>query len=73
MEGSTPTAQPATAGISIRNGPVDGGEPMDIDQPNGIAKRKSRSSISKNPSYKDESDSDEGAPLVGAISICHPA
>ncbi|ROV90841.1 hypothetical protein VSDG_08023 [Cytospora chrysosperma] len=64
MDGSTPTAQHATAGISIRNGPVHGGEPMDVDQPNGISKRKSRASISKNVSYKDESDSDDGAPLA---------
>ncbi|KAK7744143.1 DNA topoisomerase 1 [Cytospora paraplurivora] len=63
MDGSTPSAQPDAPGISIRNGPVDG-DPMDIDQPNGIAKRKSRSSISKNVSYKDESDSDDGAPLA---------
>lgn len=72
MSDSTTKAKSAATAISIRNGPVDG-DPMDIDQPNGIAKRKSRSSISKNVSYKDESDSDDGAPLVGTISICHPA
>lgn len=71
MDGSTPKAQPGAPGISIRNGPVHG-DAMDVDQPNGLAKRKSRSSISKNVSYKDESDSEEGAPLVGAISCLPP-
>lgn len=52
-------------GLSIRNGPVDGGEPMDVDSAaNGTAKRKSRASIDNRVSYKDESDSDDGAPLV---------
>ncbi|KUI60404.1 DNA topoisomerase 1 [Cytospora mali] len=63
MDDSTSKAQSAAPGISIRNGPVDG-DSMDIDQPNGIVKRKSRSSISKNVSYKDESDSEDGAPLA---------
>ncbi|TPX08931.1 uncharacterized protein E0L32_009635 [Thyridium curvatum] len=52
-------------GLSIRNGPVHGGEPMDVDSAaNGTAKRKSRASIDKRISYKDESDSDDGAPLA---------
>lgn len=72
MDRPTSKAQSGAPGLSIRNGPVDG-DPMDIDQTNGITKRKSRSSISKNVSYKDESDSDDGRPLVGAISVCHPA
>lgn len=64
MDDTTPSSngQPSAAGISIRHGPVS--EPMDIDQSNGIAKRKSRSSIGNNVSYKDESDSDDAAPLV---------
>lgn len=62
-ESISSNGQPAAAGISIRNGPVHD-DPMDIDHPNGSAKRKSRTSISKNVSYKDESDSDDAAPLV---------
>lgn len=64
MDESTPSSngQPSAPGISIRHGPV--GEPMDIDQSNGNAKRKSRGSVSNNVSYKDDSDSDEAAPLV---------
>ncbi|PSR92386.1 eukaryotic DNA topoisomerase I [Coniella lustricola] len=56
-------SQPSAAGISIRNGPVNG-DPMDIDHPNGGAKRKARQSISKPVSYKDESDSDDVPPLA---------
>lgn len=55
--------QSSAAGISIRNGPVNG-DPMDVDQSNGIAKRKARTSIARNVSYKDDSDSDDAAPLV---------
>lgn len=43
---------------------------MDIDgTPNGISKRKSRSSLSKSVNYKDDSDSDEGAPLVCVVPV----
>ncbi|KAK7432696.1 DNA topoisomerase 1 [Neonectria magnoliae] len=51
-------------GISVRNGPVEY-EDVDMDAPvsNGANKRKSRTSITK-ISYKDNSDSDEGAPLA---------
>lgn len=39
---------------------------MDIDSAtNGTSKRKSRSSISQAVKYKEESDSEDGAPLVG--------
>lgn len=55
--------QPSAAGISIRNGPVQD-DSMDIDTPNGTAKRKARNSVGNNTSYKDESDSDDAAPLV---------
>lgn len=67
MDDSIPASngQPSAPGISIRNGPV--GEPMDVDHSNGIAKRKSRGSIGNQKSYKDESDSDDAAPLVSAI------
>lgn len=47
-----------TAADSPRNGPVNG-KPT-----NGTAKRKARPSVGKNISYKDESDSDDGAPLA---------
>lgn len=60
---SSSNAGPSAAGISIRNGPVEG-EAMDLDQVNGTAKRKSRSSVGNNVSYKDESDSDDDAPMV---------
>ncbi|KAH7170594.1 hypothetical protein EDB81DRAFT_637147 [Dactylonectria macrodidyma] len=51
------------AGLSVRNGPVE--DDMDLDAPvvNGANKRKSRTSITK-ISYRDESDSDDGAPLA---------
>lgn len=55
-----------TAGISIRNGPVD---EMDVDGPvNGAVtgKRKSRGSIPNGKSYKDASDSDD-APIVSCM------
>jgi hypothetical protein len=57
-------ARPAPPGLSIRHGPV-GDDAMDIETTaNGLAKRKSRSSIGKAVNYKDDSDSDDGAPLV---------
>ncbi|KAH7162702.1 hypothetical protein B0J13DRAFT_669378 [Dactylonectria estremocensis] len=51
------------AGLSVRNGPVE--DDMDLDAPvtNGANKRKSRTSITK-ISYRDDSDSDDGAPLA---------
>ncbi|KPM40673.1 DNA topoisomerase 1 [Neonectria ditissima] len=51
-------------GLSVRNGPVEY-EDVEVDAPvqNGASKRKSRTSITK-ISYKDNSDSDEGAPLA---------
>ncbi len=60
-------------GLSVRHGPVNG-DTSDLDcMPNGISKRKSRSSIDNQINYKDESESDEGAPLVSshALSIRH--
>jgi len=57
-------AKPAPPGLSVRHGPVNG-DAMHLDNgTNGAAKRKSRSSISKGVSYKDDSDSDDAAPLV---------
>jgi len=64
MDRTASKARPAPPGISIRNGPV--GDRMDVDStPNGTVKRKSRSSIGRAVKYKEESDSDDGAPLVG--------
>ncbi len=64
MDKSASKARPAPPGVSIRNGPV--GSRMDVDStPNGTSKRKSRSSIGRPVQYKDASDSDDGAPLVG--------
>lgn len=64
MDRSISKTQPSSAaGISIRNGPVQG-DPMDIDQSNGTTKRKARASVGKEISYKDDSDSDDAAPLV---------
>ncbi len=59
MDGYTPSAKMAPPGISIRNGPVNGDR-----HANGFAKRKSRGSIDQSVNYKDESDSDDDAPLV---------
>ncbi|KAK3942700.1 DNA topoisomerase 1 [Diplogelasinospora grovesii] len=64
MDNSASKARPAPPGVSIRNGPVDE-DAMDVDtKPNGTAKRKSRSSIVQPVSYKDDSESDDGAPLA---------
>lgn len=68
MDESASKSKPSAPGISIRNGPIDD-DSMDIDQPNGTAKRKSRSSISNNVSYKDNSDSDDEIPLVGTRTL----
>ncbi|KAK3310159.1 uncharacterized protein B0T15DRAFT_481622 [Chaetomium strumarium] len=63
MDKSASKARPGPPGASIRHGPVD--DRMDIDStPNGNAKRKSRSSINQAVQYKEESDSDDGAPLA---------
>ncbi|KAK9436293.1 topoisomerase I [Metarhizium brunneum] len=60
LDRSQPRKSSGMTGIVVRNGPVD--DAMDLDGPNGVNKRKSRSSISK-VSYRDESDSD-GEPLA---------
>ncbi|KAK4105798.1 hypothetical protein N658DRAFT_492293 [Parathielavia hyrcaniae] len=63
MDKSASKARPAPPGLSIRHGPVEGR--MDLDSaPNGAAKRKSRSSISQAVKYKEESESDDCAPLA---------
>lgn len=63
MDKSISKARPAPPGLSIRNGPID--DRMDIDSgPNGTAKRKSRNSTGQAVKYKEESDSDDAAPLV---------
>ena len=75
MDRSASKAKPAPPGLSIRHGPVNG-EPMDVDLPNGTAKRKARASISKTANYKDDSDSDsdDAVPLVrrrtGGTACC---
>lgn len=67
MDSSVSKALPSAAtGISIRNGPIES-DSMDIDQSNGTTKRKSRASLSKEISYKDDSDSEDAAPLVRKI------
>lgn len=64
MDKSDSKARPLPPGVSIRNGPVTD-DAMDVDStPNGAPKRKSRSSLSQAVNYKDESDSEDGAPLV---------
>ena len=66
MDKSISKARPGPTGISIRNGPV--GDAMEIDsKTNGVAKRKSRSSTGQIVSYKDASDSEDDAPLVGSL------
>lgn len=64
MDRTASKARPAPPGLSIRNGPVV--DPMDVDSTsNGTTKRKSRSSVGQAVTYKEESDSEDGAPLVG--------
>lgn len=65
LDRAFPDKHTGLAGLSVRNGPVVDDD-MDIDAPvtNGASKRKSRSSINK-VSYRDDSESDDGAPLVG--------
>lgn len=64
MDEAASKARPAPPGVSIRHGPV--GDKMDVDStPNGTVKRKSRSSAGQPVRVKEESDSDDGAPLVG--------
>jgi hypothetical protein len=64
MDKSASKAGAAPPGLSIRHGPV--GDRMDVDStPNGTVKRKSRSSVGQAVQYKEESDSEDGAPLVG--------
>ncbi|KAJ4297099.1 DNA topoisomerase 1 [Collariella sp. IMI 366227] len=63
MDKTDSRARPQPPGVSIRHGPVD--DRMDIDSgPNGTSKRKSRSSISQAVKYKEESGSEDGAPLA---------
>ncbi|KAH6634317.1 hypothetical protein B0J18DRAFT_461503 [Chaetomium sp. MPI-SDFR-AT-0129] len=63
MDKSISKARPAPPGLSIRNGPID--DRMDIDSgPNGTIKRKSRNSTGQTVKYKEESDSDDAAPLA---------
>jgi len=63
MDRTDSKARPLPPGVSVRNGPVIE-DKMDIDStPNGTTKRKSRSSVTQ--VKKEESDSDDGAPLVG--------
>ncbi|KAI8671267.1 DNA topoisomerase I [Fusarium keratoplasticum] len=67
MDRSMPRDAAKLVGLSVRNGPVQD-DPMDVDGPvtNGATKRKSRTSITK-VNYKDnDSDSEDGAPLVRA-------
>ena len=64
MDKSNSYSRPAPPGLSIRHGPVS--DQMDVDSaPNGTVKRKSRASTGQPVKYKEESDSDDGAPLVG--------
>ncbi|UNI14462.1 DNA topoisomerase 1 [Purpureocillium takamizusanense] len=62
LDRALPNGKASMVGLSLHNGPVEGG--MDVDAPsvNGANKRKSRSSISK-VNYRDNSDSD-GEPLA---------
>ncbi|KAK3394184.1 hypothetical protein B0H63DRAFT_460266 [Podospora didyma] len=64
MNNSASKACEPASGFSIRNGPVED-DSMDVDPPtNGASKRKSRNSITQAVNYKDESDSDDAAPLA---------
>ncbi|AEO70305.1 uncharacterized protein THITE_2121555 [Thermothielavioides terrestris NRRL 8126] len=68
MDKSASKARPAPPGASIRHGPVE--DRMDIDS-HGHAKRKSRSSASQAVQYKEESDSEDAAPLAKRQKSTH--
>lgn len=72
LDRAYPSTNAVPAPVSIRNGPIRDDDSMDIDAPNGHAKRKSRSSLGK-PVYKDASeDSDgDGAPLAKRRKSAH--
>ncbi|KAK7941281.1 eukaryotic DNA topoisomerase I [Apiospora aurea] len=69
MDKGDAAGTPLAAPVSIRNGPVQDGDAMDVDSPavNGH-KRKTRTSIGQKPSYKDDSDSDD-QPMVCTCSL----
>jgi DNA topoisomerase-1 len=62
LDKTTSKTKSLPEGLSIRNGPV-----LEESTTNGVAKRKSRASNASAVNYKDESDSDDGAPLVGPV------
>ncbi|OHW92995.1 eukaryotic DNA topoisomerase I [Colletotrichum incanum] len=62
MDRTASKARAAPPGLSIRYGPVDD-DAMDVDGPSTNGKRKSRSSLPK-VNYKDETESDDDAPLA---------
>jgi hypothetical protein len=69
MDAEVPHTDHVEPGISIRMGPVDAEDKMDVDAPetngNTNGKRKARSSITNGKSYKDVSSSEEDdKPLV---------
>jgi hypothetical protein len=69
MDAEVPHTDHVEPGISIRMGPVDAEDKMDVDVPetngNTNGKRKARSSITNSKSYKDASSSEEDdKPLV---------
>ncbi|KAK4162099.1 DNA topoisomerase 1 [Cladorrhinum sp. PSN259] len=65
MDKTASKARPGPPGLSIRNGPVIDEDAMDIDSTtNGGPKRKSRSSIGQAVNYKDQSDSEDNAPMA---------
>jgi DNA topoisomerase-1 len=59
LDKSASRARPGPPGVSIRNGPVE-----EDGAANGVGKRKSRASNASAVNYKDDSESDDGAPLV---------
>jgi DNA topoisomerase-1 len=65
MDAQVPSNGHVEPGISIRMGPVDDNDKMDVDAPETNGKRKSRSSVTNGKSYKDASSSeDDDKPLV---------
>ncbi|KAK4226950.1 DNA topoisomerase 1 [Podospora fimiseda] len=65
MDKSASKARPAPPGLSIRNGPVIEEDAMDVDSTtSGASKRKSRTSIGQAVNYKDQSDSEDNAPMA---------
>jgi DNA topoisomerase-1 len=70
IDAEVPHTDHVEPGISIRMGPIDAEDKMDVDAPETNGKRKARSSITNGKSYKDASSSEEDdKPLVSRSHV----